>query len=228
MSGASSVITQRMNSKTRLTTFRRIAGAGEIAPQLVQLMMAVNDLGIADHGLRYWAETPPPEHQERVQGAKSYFVRLQIAHTFEALKIIGKIQRTPDFLKMVEQCDRQTREAFQRLAKFIGTQKYKSMKRMRDAITFHYETNAITNAIARQNDKFPDYQLSLSIGSRTLDWYFEPGDRMVDSIIIRDAVGLTADPIVSTEIDKVASDLQSISEDLANFSGYFVPRYCTR
>jgi hypothetical protein len=131
-------------------------------------------------------------------------------------------------MKMVEQCDRQTQEAFERLAKIIGTQKYKSMKRMRDAITFHYETSAVTEAITRQNDKFPDHQLSLSIGSKTLDWYFEPGDRMVDSIIIRDAIGLKTDPIVSTEIDAVASDLQTISEDLANFSGYFIPRYCTR
>jgi hypothetical protein len=61
-----------MSSKTRLTTFRRIAGAGDIAPLLVQLMMAVNDLGIADHGLSYWSEKAPPEHRDRVQGAKSY------------------------------------------------------------------------------------------------------------------------------------------------------------
>jgi len=191
-------------------------------------MMAVNDLGIADHGLRYWSETPPPEHKDRIQGAKSYFVRLEIAHTFEALKIIWKIQRTPEFMKLVEKCDRQTQEAFGRLAKFIGTQKYKSMKRMRDAITFHYETNAVAGAIARQNEKFPDHQLSLSIGSKTLDWYFEPGDRVVDSIIIRDAIGMETDPIVSAEVDRVASDLQTISEDLVNFSGYFVRRFSTR
>jgi len=102
------------------------------------------------------------------------------------------------------------------------------MKRMRDAITFHYETNAVAGAIARQNEKFPDHQLSLSIGSKTLDWYFEPGDRVVDSIIIRDAIGMETDPIVSAEVDRVASDLQTISEDLVNFSGYFVRRFSTR
>jgi hypothetical protein len=217
-----------MSSKTRLTTFKRLAGAGDIAPLLVQLMMAVNDLGIADHGLRYWSENPPSQYQDRAQGAKSYFVRLQIAHTFEALKIIGKIQRTPNFLKLVQQCDQHTQDAFARLASIIGTDNYKAMKRLRDAITFHYETNAIAEAIKRQNDKFPDHPLSLSIGNRTLDWYFEPADRMVDSIIIRDAIGLQAYPVASAEVDKVASRLQTIAEDLANFSGYFIPRYCTR
>ena len=217
-----------MSSKTRLTTFRRLAGAGDIAPLLVQLMMAVNDLGIADHGLKYWSENPPSEHQDRIQGAKSYFVRLQIAHTFEALKVIGKIQRRPNFFKLVQQCDQHTQEAFARLASVIGTDKYRSMKRLRNAITFHYETNAIVEAIKRQSDKFPDHPMSLSIGSQTLDWHFEPGDQMVDSIIIRDAIGLQAYPVVSAEVDKVASRLQTIAEDLANFSGYFIPRYCTR
>jgi hypothetical protein len=158
-----------VSSKTRVTTFRRIAGAGDIAPLLLQLMMAVNDMGIADDGLRYWSGPQPPERQDRAPRARSYFVRLQMAHAFEGLRVIGKIARTPDFMKLVAKCDAQTPAAFKRLMTFIGTEEYKTMRRMRDAITSHYLTEPIAEAINRQVDKFPDVALSLSIGSNTMD-----------------------------------------------------------
>jgi hypothetical protein len=213
-----------VRSRTRLTTFRRIAATGLLAPLLVKLMMAVNDLGIADNGMRQWIESPPSEHQDRVQGAKSYYLRLMVAHTFEALKVIYQI----NVKKLVDQCDRPTRESFGHLVAFIGTKNYKTMKRLRNAITFHYEIDAIANAIERQNSKFPDRPLSISIGNKTLYWYFEPADQVADSIIVRDAIGLIAYPVVSTEVDAVATELQKIGEDLSNFSGYFVPRYVVR
>jgi|SRR5258705_2083788 hypothetical protein len=192
-----------MNSKTRMTTFRKLADAGELAPLLVQLMMAVNDLSIADHGLRYWHSEIPVPHENRVQGSKSYFVRLQIAHTFEALKVIYRLKNKPAFMAKVEQCDRATNAAFNRLVAVIGTEEYQKMKRLRNAITFHYETQAIQDAINRQSAKFPDYAMPLSTGSTTLDWYFEPGDRIVDSVIIRDALAMTSDPAVSAAVDKI-------------------------
>jgi hypothetical protein len=217
-----------VSSKTRVTTFRRIAAAGDIAPLLLQLMMAVNDMGIADDGLRHWSGPQPPGRQDRAPRARSYFVRLQMAHAFEGLKVIGKIARTPDFMKLVEKCDAQTLAAFKRLMTFIGTDEYKAMRRMRNAITSHYLAEPIAEAIDRQVDKFPDAALSMSIGSHTLDWHFEPGDQIVDSIIVRHAIGIQSYPVVSAEIDDVASRLQTIAEDLMNFSGYFVPRYCSK
>jgi len=151
-----------------------------------------------------------------------------VAHTFEALKVVYQINTTPDFKKLVDQCDRQTREIFARLASIIGTKEYKTMKRIRNAITFHYETDAIAQAIDRQNDKFSDYPMSVSIGNKTLYWYFEPADRVADSIIVRDAIGLKTYPVVSAEVDAVAVQLQKIGEDLSNFSGYFIPRHVVR
>jgi hypothetical protein len=144
-----------MNSKTRMTTFKKLADAGELAPLLVQLMMAVNDLSIADQGLRYWHSEIPVPYQNRVPGSKSYFVRLQIAHTFEALKVIYRLKNTPAFMAKVAQCDRATTAAFNRLVAVIGTEEYKRMKRLPDAITFHYQTQAIQDAINRQAPSFP-------------------------------------------------------------------------
>jgi hypothetical protein len=191
-------------------------------------MMAVNDLVIADHSLRQWSEAPPSSHPERAQGAKSYFVRLMIAHTFEALRIISKIKETPELKKLVPQSDANTQQAFARLTSFIGSDDYRAMKKIRDAIAFHYLKDPVVAAIERQANRFPDGPLSLSVGSKTLDWYCEPADRAVDSIIVRHAIGLTAFPVVAADVDKVASRLQTISEDVMNFSGYFIPKFCVR
>jgi hypothetical protein len=163
-----------MSSKTRMTTFRKIADAGELAPLLVQFMMAVNDLGIADHRLRYWHGEIPVSRQNCVQGSNSYFGRLQLAHTFDALKVINKLKNNSAFMAKVEQCDKVSNAAFNRLAAIIGTDEYRTTKRLRNAITFHYETKAIQEAINRQSAMFPDYAMPLSLGSTTLDWYFEP------------------------------------------------------
>ncbi len=211
-----------------MTTFRKVADAGDLAPLLVRLMMTTNDLSNADFGLAYWHQDQPGDRQHRVQGSKSYFVRLQIAHIFEGLKVITKIKDTPAFMAKVEQCDALTKGAFRRLVAVIGTKEYKTMKRIRNAITFHYENDAIKDALQRQSEKFPDFAMPLSIGSRTLDWYFEPGDRIADSIIVRDAIGLPGGGDIGAEVDKVAARLQEIGEDLALFAGYFVNRYCTK
>jgi hypothetical protein len=212
-----------VRSRTRLTSFRRIARAGKLGPLLVKLMMAVNDLGIANHALMLWKEMPP--HATRSQGARSYFLRLMTAHTYEALKVIRKINETPEFKKLVDQCDVPTQEAFARLVKVTGNADYKAMQRIRNAVAFHYETEAIEKAIERQSDRFADHPLALSIGSDMLDWYFEPADGVVDSIIVRDALGFKGHAVVSAKVDEIATRLQKISEDLANFSGFFIPRY---
>jgi len=108
----------------------------------------------------------------------------------------------------VEQCDAPTQEAFKRLAAFIGTDEYKRMKRLPDAITFHYLTEAVQQAIMRQANTLPDC--------------------IVDSIIVRDAIGLAPAADVRQEVDKFALRLQAFAEDLVNFSGYFICRYCSR
>jgi hypothetical protein len=217
-----------VRSRTCSTTFRRIADAGDLGPLLIKLMMAVNDLGMANYSLGQWKEMPPTGHENRSQGARSYFVRLMMAHTFEALKVIHKINATPKLKKLVDECDGPTRAAFARLVKVTGTADHKAMKRIRNAVVSHYETDAIEKATERQSDRFSDHPLTLSIGRDLLDWYFEPADIVVDSIIVRDAIGLKDYPVVSAKVDEVATRLQKVAEDFANFSGYFIPRHVLR
>lgn len=60
---------------------------------VVKLMMACNDMQLANEALSSWKENQPRNRQCRQAGAKMYFARLQMAHLHEALKIIEEIRK---------------------------------------------------------------------------------------------------------------------------------------
>jgi uncharacterized membrane protein YeiH len=60
-----------------------------------------------------------------------------------------------------------------------------------------------------------------------LAWYFEPADRVADSVIVRDAIGLRAYPVVGAEVDKVAVRHQEIAQ-FGELLRYFIARFCIR
>ena len=86
---------------------------------------------------------------------------------------------------------------------------------------------------ARSGHRSSSHQISRftaldSIGSKQIGWYFESADRVQDSVIVRDAIGLRAYPVVGAEVHKVAVRQHEIAQDLANLSGYFIARFCIR
>ena len=76
-------------------------------------------------------------HPER--GVKICFVRLQISHIFEAIKIIEEIRDNPKLMKVVDRSDNATRKGFAALQAFIGGAEFKMMARIRNNLTFHYD-----------------------------------------------------------------------------------------
>src|SRR5258708_28835728 len=148
-------------------------------------MLAMNDIGIANDALGVWIKEQEGIRKDRQRGAKMYFVRMLISHVFEALTVINKIKITPELMKTVEQSAEVTQAAFHRCANVVGTEKYKRMKELRSGLGFHYLDKPVRDAIASQATKAPDVQLSLSVGHDPLEWYYEPGDRIVDSAVVR-------------------------------------------
>src|SRR5262249_5574281 len=72
-----------MSSKQRLTTFKKLDGKRELGISLGRLMIALNDIGIANDGLGSWMKDQEGIRKDRQQGAKMYFVRMLISHVFE-------------------------------------------------------------------------------------------------------------------------------------------------
>jgi hypothetical protein len=135
-------------AKVRMTTFKHLADKGDLGVVLVRPMMFINDPALCNDSMEQWHKFEDAAHRSRESGAKMYFARLMIAHMFEALKVINKINTTPDLKKAVEQCETTTQDAFTNVAKVIGTNDYKLMKQVRDSITFHYLHDNVESALA--------------------------------------------------------------------------------
>lgn len=128
-----------MSSKTRVTTFKRLSDKGELGVVPARLMMAVNDIGIANDALGTWmGEQTGVIRKERQGGAKMYFVRILLSHTFEALRVLNKINGEPELMKAVRNCPQATQDAFAEAIKVIGTDQYKFFNQVRNGIGFHY------------------------------------------------------------------------------------------
>ena len=57
--------------------------------------MAVNDLGLVNNALYEWNTSTEKRKIVRRSGGRMYFVRVEMAHLFEALGIIKEIRDTP-------------------------------------------------------------------------------------------------------------------------------------
>ena len=76
---------------------------------------------------------------------------------------------------------RELHRSGQRLSKFF--------KNVLDSHAFHYLRGLYARPY-KASERVPDVHLSLSVGSDNLQWYPEPGDRIIDSYIVRDVFGL--------------------------------------
>ena len=104
-----------------------------------------------------------------------------ISHVFDALQIINKIKSTPEFLKITDQCRGSIKAHFEKCARVVGTKDYLLMRAMRNDVSFHYLDATVRSAFASQSQNAPELPLALSVGDSNLHWYYEPGDRIIDS-----------------------------------------------
>jgi hypothetical protein len=204
----------------RLINFRQLASKGPLATTIIRLMMACNDLGLADHSLAQWHQ-PAETRQRRRVGAKMYFLRLEIAHMYEALSIIQEIQANPALRQAVAVSDWRTKKSFNQIRRFIGSNDWKRMLRIRNNITFHYGDKATEKAFARSAAGHPDRYWQIS-GEEPIDWFFEPADRIIDRIVVTDIFGILDTADIRKEVDTIVVRLHEAIKVFADFAGYFI------
>jgi hypothetical protein len=106
-------------STIRFTNLRRLEAAGDMAPIMIRLMVACNDLTLVRR-LAAWHGEQPGSRKRQEIGTKVYLIRLQIAHIFEALDIIESIRVSQGLMDAVRVCDSRTQQCFDKAAAFLG------------------------------------------------------------------------------------------------------------
>jgi hypothetical protein len=214
-----------MPSTTRIVRTARLGADLELASAVVRLMMAMNDIGVANDALQEWNQTESRKKKARKNGGKLYFGRMQMAHIYEALLIIEEIKETASLMRAVERCDARTRRSFETVAAFLKTDDFGRLLRLRNNAAFHYDRKLTMRALRQIIEKYPNDTSSVSLGSHTLDWYFELGDKVLDRLVVRQVFNVPEDEEMRAAINAVLDRLHAMAFAFADFAGYFIRHY---
>jgi hypothetical protein len=200
-----------------------IASKGDLGSVLIRLMMVINDMSLAMDGQRRWIEDAKSERQHRERGAKIYFIRLQISHIYEAMKIVEEIRDSPVLMKAVDRSDHFTKKSFAALLAFIASPEFeKMMGRIRSNLTFHYDPKTIDRALASLVARHPDASGSMSLGDEPHNWFFEPGEMVGDRAAVREIFKMPEALDVVAETDKIVMRLHEIIQMFGSFAGSLI------
>lgn len=199
-----------------------LASKGKLGSVLVRLMMVINDMSLAMDAQRRWAEDAGKQRAHRERGAKIYFVRLQISHIFEAMKIVEEVRDDPDLMKVVDRSGGRTQKAFAQLLALKGSAEFKMMARIRNNLTFHYDPKTIELALASLVAKHPDTTGSVSLGNEPHNWFFEPGDMVGDRAVVREIFKVPEGADVATETDRIVMRLHEIVQMFGGVTGSLI------
>jgi len=161
-------------STTWAITTKSIYDKDLLGPILLRLMLASNDITIANDCWKEWHGEYGDSNKNRQPGAKMYFVRLLLAHLHEAMKIIRDIKKTPKLMEAVEACEEKTQRDFATVWALVGTKDYKSIITMRNKIGSHWDDDVVAPALAEMNAK-----------TRATRCYCHWGTRCSTGILIR-------------------------------------------
>ena len=195
---------------------------------VLRLMMAMNDIGITNSSMVEWEKTCDPKKKARWRGGVLYFGRVQSAHLFEALSIIDEIKKDSNLMAAVERADRNTKRSFETVTNFLDGNDYKMMCKMRNVVAFHYDPKLTLRRLKRLVEKWPDHSTLYSLGSDTLDWYFELGDLIADEIIIREVFQISEEADIKEAAIETLDRLHKIGAGFTDFAGYFIRACCAK
>lgn len=221
------------HTSTRYISFETLKARGSSALTVIKLMMACNDLLLANQALTEWKKEQPINMKSRQNGAGMYFVRTQLAHLHEGMKVIEAVRSDPSLMILVGQCDQETRRSFENLEAFLAGGVRRSefeqlIGRVRHNLTFHYDESGklIEKAISDRAARAEARSSSVTRGSTAHLWHFKVADDVVDSIVVRQMWKIPRDADLRVEADKVADRVHQIFLWFVDFSGEFIWRYC--
>lgn len=216
---------------TRFVKFETLEIRGPSAVTVVKLMIACNDLTVTNQALNDWKLEQRRSRLPRQGEACRYFIRAQIGHLNEALKVIAEIHEDERLTRLVSQCDRRTQEAFQKLQLYLpnGPRRARFEQlagRIRNNLAFHYDESGklIQKAIADRASR--KQESSITRANTAHAWHFKIADDVVDSIVVRQIWNIPRGGDLGAESDRIADEVHEIFLLFLDFAGEFVWKYC--
>jgi YD repeat-containing protein len=218
-------------TSTTYVSFDSLKASGGSACTVVKLMMACNDMSLANQALTEWKKYQPRNKKSRQKAAGMYFVRTQLAHLHEGFKVLDAMRADNALMAHLESCDKETKKSFQNLISFLhGGANHDEFERLvgrvRHNLTFHYDESGkmIEKALADGGN----WQSSITRASTAHLWHFKIADDIVDSIVVRQIWKIPKSADTRNEADKIADRIHQIFLWYVDFAGEFIWRYCKK
>jgi len=217
-------------SETTPVDFANLREKGPSAGVIVRMMLAFNDISLANQGMETYDKPLPPRKMHLRMGGRLYFLRLQLGHLNEALKLIGEISNDTKLCALVPKCTSKVRDQYELLRDCQkGGKKHAQFKKavelVRHKVTFHYDPGMVEAAIADRASR-DDARTSMVCRGDEIDrWRFKVADHVVDSIVCRQIWKIPRDANLREEADRMAMFAHGVCVAFLEFSGEFIFRY---
>ncbi len=165
-------------TQTTFVDLSRLISQKKEASLIIRLMMACNDISLANQCLAQYKETQPPIRKHVQKGALMYFVRLQCGHLKEAMDLVQKLCADEYLLKRVDSCSQEAQASFKRLIDCFKDRpnynKYRDyILKVRHKTIFHYDGKLVEKALA-DRAKRPEAKISkITRGDHISLWRFD-------------------------------------------------------
>lgn len=218
---------------TRYLQFDRLQSKGKEAAIVVKLMMAFNDLSLANQALEDWRSTTDRARVGRKRGAGMYFVRVELSHLHEALKVIRQLEESPHLRALVDHCSDEAQKSYaETLAHAHSGAKRARFEqlvgKMRHKVGFHYDETGklIQWAIEDRAGRPEGNQTTITRTTGTHGWRFDVADDVVDSIVVRTFWQIPRTADLREQSDKIADEVHAVLVHFLGFAGEFIWKYC--
>jgi hypothetical protein len=209
---------------------RKLQGQGDEGVLILRLMMACNDLTTANQSLGMYRNDAREKTDYVRWGATMYFVRLQLSHLHEALKVVSEIRNHPKLLRLVGNCPGGSAECFARLLSFAdgGANEgafHKYVELVRHKVTFHYDRRKVGAALNDRARRRGDAAHFMTIADDIGRVRFQVADDLVDTLVCHHIWGIAPGADAGIEADQVANFGFTICKTLVDFAVTLITRY---
>ena len=216
-------------TKTLYLDFRRFQRGPEV-DVVLGLMIAANDVALANRGLAYYSKEQTPLRKHAQVGARRYFVMLQCGHLNEGLLLVEKVRDSVELAALVRRTSTRAQTAYARLLACLrGGAEHKKFKKyigsIRNRLIFHYDPAAISRALSDRASRPASATGNITLGTDISLWRFNMADDIVDSIICRDLWNIPRTADLRLEADRIIDYCHTICVDFMDFSSEFAVQY---
>lgn len=211
-------------------SFESLGAKGKSAITVIKLMMLCNDLQLVNEALHQWKKEQPISKKHRQTGASMYFLRAQLSHLHEGMKVIQEIREDERLTALVKECDLQTQCSFIKLEEYLRESRDNKsgniIAQIRHNITFHYNENGkqVKKAISERISSNSRIS-TITRGSHAYLWHFKVADDVIDSIVCRQIFDIQRTANLREEADKIAEKCHAVFLSFMDFSGEFIWRF---